>query len=342
MDDLFTPEEMRKILASAQAKVASRAGPGLEVTPSISGPFGIGPNPKRIDRAYDITVRFSMKTEGFEEAARRLRKVLSGDDDLVLLLEKAVMRSVVANVRKRFVARMEVGMEMESLIQNGRKVQISPRERMRDMKLKARLSDTLARLSESQMAGESEVAAKLSDRAIRIGEQLRDRQGLDPRGKAIGHRLSQLAGNQFRTRMQALLRIMVDARFVRSERNGKRIRIDVGQLSLLNQIETPSATEALRGYPTGSRYKILWRQLEFGTGAKRSAAKDRAGGASKPAKQWWYGKREDASILLKGTLPMNFLTNNEGQIYQEDMDALGRELTRVLDNLLSGNFFMRT
>lgn len=284
----------------------------------------------------NIRVRFKMTTTGFDEAAKRLKKVIEANDLVVKLFEKAVVQTVVANIRRRFLANATKALEMKVLEQNGLKVQVSPRERMNDVDLQAKLSAAFEDLNEAQFEGADEDRIdQLRERTLKLGERLRDRMGQDTRGKQLGHRLSQLSGNNFRRMMLRLLALIVDAQFVKGERSGSGITVGVGPTYWLDQLETPSATMALTGLPTRSKYRSFWRHLEFGTGARRSAAKDKLNPGTRPPGTWWYGRRQKASLLLEGTLPMNFLTDSAGQMYPEDMNALAKALTKALDDILS-------
>jgi hypothetical protein len=283
-----------------------------------------------------MTVKFQMTTSGFDEAAARLKKLIEANDVVVKLFERAVLQSIVVNVRKRFLANATKALEMKVLEQNGLKVQVSPRERMNDIDMQNRLSQAMADLNEAQFEGKDEdTIASLRERTLKLGERLRNRMGQDPKGRPIGHRLSQIAGNNFRRMMLRMLALIVDAQFVRGERSGGSITVGVGPTYWLDQLETPSATMAMTGLPTRSKYKSFWRHLEFGTGARRSAAKDKLNPGVRPPSTWWYGKRQKNSLLLEGTAPMNFLTDAGGQLYPEDMTALAKALTKALDDLLS-------
>lgn len=284
----------------------------------------------------NLRVRFKMTTTGFDEATARLKKVIEANDMAVKLFERAVLQSVVVNVRRRFLANATKALEMKVLRQDGKVVQNSPRERMNDVKAQAQLSAALAALNEAQFEGadEEEIDA-LRERTLKLGERLRDRMGRDTSGRKVGHRLSQISGNNFRRMMLRLLGLIVDAQFVKGERSGGKITVGVAPTYWLDQLETPSATIALTGMPTTSKYRSFWRQLEFGTGSRRSAAKDRLNPGVRPPANWWYGRRIKASLLLEGTLPMNFLTDNAGEMYAEDMTALAKALTKALDDILS-------
>lgn len=295
-----------------------------------------GPLPRRTQRATVTRVGFKMETQGFREASRRLRRLLRSEEMVLKLFQAAVVRSVVVNIRRRFLNNMEKALEMKVLNQNGQDVVFSPRERMRDLQLKRSLQRTLEQLNEAQLDGDYDRSDRLQERALRAQARLQERLQQDKSGRALkSHGLSVMAGNQFRRRMMAVLGLITDSSFVVSYKEGVRPTVGIGPTQWLDQIETPSATFALTGTPTKSKYRTLWRHLEFGTGARRSGAKDKLNSATKPRGTWWYGRSKKASLLLEGTAPMNFLTTSAGQLFPNDAQDLGEALTKSLDQLLT-------
>jgi len=303
---------------------------------SITPSKAFGPLPQRTQRPVDVRVRFSYQVQGFREATDRLYYLLKRNDVMVRLVETAVVRSVVVNIRRRFLNNIEKALEMKVIKQGDRDVMFSPRERMRDVQLKRSLQRTLERLNEAQLAGDADAVDKLQARAIKAQNYLQDRLQQDKRGKVMrSHGLSTLAGNQFRRRMMAVLQLITDRDFVQGFKESGNVVVGIGPTMFLDKIETPSATSALTGMPTRSKYKKLWRQLEFGTGLRRSAAKDRLNEVGKPRSGWEYGRpKQRLSLFLEGTLPMNFLTTSSGQMFPNDVRDLDVQLTRALTGLL--------
>lgn len=283
---------------------------------------------------FTIRVKFRFKATGFEEAASRLRRLFERNDLVMQMLKVAVIRSIVVNIRGRFIANMTKALEMKVLEQSGKPVAISPRERLQDVAAQQRLANAFANLNKAQSEGASEeIINGLRDRVMAAGERLRESLGKTAQGTPYGHKLSERAGNQFRRMMVRMLALLADAQLVGVERSQSGVMIGVGPMQWLDQLETPSATMALTGLPTGSRFRSFWRHLEFGTGAKRKVAGNAWGAGRSPT--WWYGRRKKGSLLLEGTLPMNFLTDDNGQIYANDMEALEKALTKALDDILS-------
>jgi hypothetical protein len=299
--------------------------------------------PKRIGKSlppppkgrFEVKVIFSMETLGFEQAIEKLQAVL--DPSLVVrVLQQAVIRSLVVNVRRRYMATMENALEMKVLEYNGRATRNSPERRMRDIDLKNRLQRTLEKLNEAQMDMDHEAADRLRKRVDQLGDLLHKRMQQGADGSTIASdRLSTMAGNRFRTSLLALLSALTDSSFVEGRVVDRGVAVGVGPLALLDRIQTPSATAALSGAGTYSRYRTFWRHVEFGTGIMRSAAKDKRNPGVGPKDTWWYGRVRAQSLHLAGTAPMNFLTTAGGDMYQEDIRDLASALTQALNQLLS-------
>jgi hypothetical protein len=290
---------------------------------------------------FTVKVSFVMKTTGYEQAERRLGMLIGTDaaasDLLARRLRIAVIRSVVANIRVRFLMAMERALEMH-VIQEGNKDRTnSPKKRMEDIRLKKQISNNLARLNEAQMASNYRDADKIRDRLTKQFNMLYDRLSRTPDGETTeSHWLSKLAGNQFRKRMFDVLQVLTHAEFAGFERTGNSVVVGIGNAASLEQIKTPSATKALSNRESSSRHKTFWRHLEFGTGVLRNAAKDRRNTTTSPAAEWSYGPRGGPkSLLLKGTLPMNFLYSNTGDMYPQDYTRLFEEVSKELDALLT-------
>jgi hypothetical protein len=296
--------------------------------------------PKRAAlRPHVFKVKFRMQAKGFEESSAKLRAVLDMSGATQSLFQAAVIRSVVANIRRRYLANLEKAVEMKVLQQGGEAVKYSPRKRFRDLKVKDALERTLEGLNEAQIAQDHERAEHLAARADKLQEKLVEQLSVSDRGHTLKpHFLSELAGHQFRRQLIALLAVLTDAGFVgTSATSTGGLEVGIAPLALLDRLQTPSATSALTGRTTGSRFTEFWRQVEFGTGVRRSAQKDKQNPGVFPASTWFYNPTKKYGLLLAGTEPMNFLLNNAGQFYPEDHEALTKQMTELLDQLLQAS-----
>lgn len=294
------------------------------------------PREEKVAKTFSVKVHFDMQTKGFAQATAKLRNALS-PAVTIKLFEQAVLRSVVVNIRRRFLQSINKALEMKVVKENGHDTRTSPRERFNDVKLKNSLQRTFDHLNEAQMAGDSDRAFALRSKLVEKTDELHKSLQRSRHGKNLdSHRLSTIAGNRFRRSLIALMGLLTDSKLVEGKLVGSTLVVGIGNKAFLNQIETPSATSALRGSATSSKYRSFWRQVEFGSGARRSTMKDRVNLPTGPAQQWWYGRRQKHSMLLDGTAPMSFLTTNSGTMYTEDLRALAQEITKALNALLQG------
>lgn len=297
-------------------------------------PFGPhGPSMK----AFNVSVKFTMEEEGSDTLLKNLERVFNDKDVLRRLMEQVVVRSIIMNIRRRFLANIENAVEMQVLTQNGEATFASPRVRMRANRLKGQLRGVLERLTEAQMAGDGEEIMRLQGRAAKLSESLREKLAVSPSGKRIRpHYLSAMAGHMFRVQMMQLLGLLTDPAFVRGEWKGNAVVVGVAPIQVMESLRTPSATPALTGHMTGSRKTSFWRQLEFGTGMLRTkGGKERLNIAAGPVKTWRYGYLKNASLWLYGTKPMDFLTTNAGLLYEQDKVGIDEAFIRALHALLT-------
>lgn len=269
-------------------------------------------------------------------------------------LLEGMMRKVVAEIYIRrvirdFSANIEKSLQMQTTIQNGRPVRFSPQYRFQDMKNKERLSQALMQYNEAQMDGNVATAERLQQRIERISRVIERSLQYRPPGRKKGaqnkkknwidpHELSKVRGvGQFRASLYALMRMLTDVMAASTITTNNSVGVYIGNLSLLNRIETPSATYALTGRPTTSKYKTFWRHVEFGTGVYRKDSP--LNPVSSPKAEWWYGPRKvgnrNRGIMAKGTHPMNFLTDKSGEIRASDREALATAIIAELDRLFS-------
>lgn len=95
--------------------------------------------------------------------------------------------------------------------------------------------------------------------------------------------------------------------------------LGIGPLQQLNSVRTPSHGEITKGKPTRSRYTVLWRQLEFGTGVfAKPQPRAVATRTKEPDGSWWYGAQAGQGLHLLGTRPGNFLRQASGLPYTQD------------------------
>jgi hypothetical protein len=112
------------------------------------------------------------------------------------------------------------------------------------------------------------------------------------------------------------------------------LNIGIGDLGDLEGIKTPSATEyVLHRGRTGSKFDVLWRHLEFGTGVfsqvQRANSKWNDGFTGG---EWYYGQhRARARLVLKGSEGVHSLKALGGSSAHPDfVTAVEKYMTKVL------------
>lgn len=135
-----------------------------------------------------------------------------------------------------------------------------------------------------------------------------------------------LSSGLFRARAMEVMDLFVNPTYLQPRRVGNTVVVGVGPLDQLERIQTPSATEFSLGHgSTPSKYNVLWRQLEFGTGTF-ALPYSRNGWAEKgitryneglPEGLWYWGKTlEDAGLVLQGSEGIHSLFDQRGVLAQ--------------------------
>jgi hypothetical protein len=297
--------------------------------------------PKKVEfrDSYTARVIIGGSVKGYEDFLQWI-SVLNDPAQMARELRTAVLLSIVVNVRTRFVNNMERALEMHSVKRDEEgKASFSVRKRMRDTKLKLALKDAFEEQTAASIAGDSQAEEAARERIRSINDRLWESHGTGPNGeKRDPHPLSEAQGNVFRAQMYVMLSLITAPDMVNADVVDGRAHVGIGAINMIdNLLETPSATRSLSSKGTFSLMKSFWRHLEFGTGIHRSAAKDakRNKGVKLPD-TWYYGTPSIATIELAGTYPMNFLTDSQGEMFQEDFDALSDAIYVVLKRLIYG------
>jgi hypothetical protein len=142
-----------------------------------------------------------------------------------------------------------------------------------------------------------------------------------------------LSSGLFRARALEVLDLLVNQANMSTTSEGDSVSVGLGNLTALDAIKTPSATEyVLEKGESSSKYNILWRQLEFGTGigARQYDSNPFAGKHTNsryqeglPSGMWYYGKSLDkAGLILAGSSGVHALWDsrqvlNQGRAFAE-------------------------
>lgn len=274
-----------------------------------------------------VDVRFQTDPQ-LEQFAHTVQRLVDDPVSFTTLLKGVMRTTLLAAYRKRFLQSVPkmIGMEKE---QAG-----ASYNRKADIALEiGRLSGELGKdIAESDKAVIRRQMEKLTaefaggtvlETDATTDAALDEQEGLGVSTRQRGR--GSLSTGEFQARMGAVLNLLALPEYfqVGSDAAGNPV-VGIGNLDDLNAIMTPSYGEPNTGGP--SKYKVLWRQLEFGTGiyAKPQA---RLGPTRFKTRRgtWWFGpsdvrKRRFVGVHLRGSHPGNVLTTASGLPY--DSDAL--------------------
>ena len=123
-------------------------------------------------------------------------------------------------------------------------------------------------------------------------------------------------------RLDEVLAAFTNVADIKTETVNGRPSITFGSTERMDRIKAPSATEHVikKPHPTESKFQVLWRQLEFGTGiyAKASPFPTNTNPINKQSDgSWWYGPRVGMGLHLRGAKAGNFLRNASGIAYTD-------------------------
>jgi hypothetical protein len=135
---------------------------------------------------------------------------------------------------------------------------------------------------------------------------------------------------QFHAAMEKVMQTLVDPKLMEATRTKTQLVLGIGDRNLLNAIETPSY------YPAKTRYKIMWRHMEFGTGMFAKPGRRVTGPTKEGDGSWWYGPKKGQGLHLAGSQQGNILRKKGGEGYTEDQEQLIGGLHLALNRALRG------
>ena len=280
-------------------------------------------------RSVNVTVDLRFQTDPqLEQFAHTIQRLVDDPVAFTNLLKGVMRTTLLAAYRKRFLQSVPkmIGMEKEqSGASFNRKADITLEIGRLTAELAKDISDSdkdvIKRQLEKLTAEFAGGTVLETDPTTQAGIDEQQGLGVSTRERGRGS----LSTGQFQARMGAVLNLLALPEFfeVGVDASGNPV-IGIGKLEDLNAILTPSFGNPDTGGTTP--YKILWRQLEFGTGiyAKPSP---RLGPTRFKTRRgtWWFGpsdvrKRRFVGLHLRGSRPGNVLTTAAGLPY--DSDAL--------------------
>jgi hypothetical protein len=251
---------------------------------------------------------------------------LSNPETVAQILRAAMAETLLQAYRKAFLQGLPgaVNMKREKVGKNVANAQIA-------QVLRRNLTRAYDQLQAARESGEIRRVAKAQNRldaakrAIRKALRRKRAVGLERR----------LSTGTFRTLALKILDLMTDTGEIQIVPADGSVLAGIGDLTYLEGIKTPSATDKLTGHPTASPRNVMWRQLEFGSGAWSAAPEAQDPTFRLPSGGWWYGRHPEEALRLRGTRPI-------GALAKLRRDQSARRFPKVLAELLSAELFGRS
>ncbi len=258
--------------------------------------------------------RLAIRVDPNGELARGLSDAIAYystlPDRLTLAARRAMQRTYLAEFQKVFLARFYRSLEMHVEKFDGDQ---AGKSALMEQEFAAQRTYMRAthRLNMAQRGGDSAriASARMSLDSAREEWMVQTRRRAGSKTIKSG---GSLTSGLFRQRAAQILDAITDGSRTKVTRSPDSASFGAGALSEISKIETPSNTPLLFGTDTSSRFTMLWRQLEFGTG---SYAKD---GPFYQKPRWQYptvirkpgGGSDDFFVIptwYRGTKPMHVL-----------------------------------
>ena len=274
-----------------------------------------------------VTVRATMGfTESFENQLRDLRSKLS-IPALEERLRRALAESFLVNIRSRYNS-AETEMNLQRRISNKKLTgQLGARDRATLARINTSTRNKLKKIAQEFGPGDiAKVRDALKQRDVLLAAyrtaKYRAVKQKDKRGRLVQNALRQ-AAQQRLTKMKQVRDLLTDRSKIKVEygsRNGvvNSITLRIGNIAELDKIKTPSATPLITGHRSTSKFNILWRQMEFGTGVFAFPTMRTSGRYKTSAGTWWFGPRKGFGVHFAGNKPGQFLRQRTGELYSAD------------------------
>lgn len=132
--------------------------------------------------------------------------------------------------------------------------------------------------------------------------------------------------------------LLTNSKHIETHMEGDSVVALMGRIRDLDAIKSPSATQILSKHNSRSPYKILWRQMEFGTGMLRKPGESPFVPTRYTSSEgWWYGPpNSKGAVHFRGTHPGNLLRTQTGIPYSQDALSFYRLFGTRMIELLRG------
>lgn len=265
-----------------------------------------------------------------------LEKVMRQPELLAQAIRHAMLETIIPKLRQAWIVGLTKAVNMQVIADSSPDSNKTGMERIISNPRAGSsnegqaLSKIYERLRAANMRGDSVTHQKVMQDYIKHQEgYIKSLQTLANGQEKRSHYLS--SGLFRRRSVEVMHAFLQDPQITRT---ADGLNVGIGDLSDLEGIKTPSATEyVLQRGRTGSKYDILWRHLEFGTGVfsqvQRETSKWNEGFTGG---EWYYGQhRSRPRLILKGSEGVHSLKALGGSSAHPDfVNAVEKYMTKVL------------
>lgn len=300
------------------------------------------------------TYRIQMKAPWIPKFVKYLDGLGPGGPIIAQVLRRVLLLGILRKIRERYLENMQ-----RALVVSIAKREDASIERLQEAVATAldmgRLKAAAAALDKAVLAGKPKQIARAQEHFHRTEQDIQEkandvltRSSLNKKRNRVHAAMEDLMGTSrigvitgalMRRRMGTLLEYMTGAMYLSEvQRVGASSVIGGGRRSLIDLIETPSATYMLDGTRSPSNKKTLWRHLEYGTGRwkKPGAGDEGPGKYSRADGSWVYGASGpdgEGGFVVGGTKPMSFLWTDANLVHPDYYLAGLEELKQAMVDL---------
>lgn len=303
-----------------------------------------------------IRYRLTARAPWITPLQRFVEALQPGGSALVYVMRRVLIFGILRSVRKVFLSQQQKAFD----IQVKHRGTLSERREATHAAavFKRKLSDAYAALDKAVVSGSGARIKRAQAQLRRVEERIervskadltKDRNERESRLAALSGRLrlGTIVGAMMRQRVLEVLEYLTSPVYVDDHIvSANTTTIGTAPRELLDLKETPTASVLLTGRRSSSKYKTLWRHLEFGTGidAVPAAVQARAAGATPTGSgrfknldgSWQYGRQgmtSSGGLTVLGTKPMNFLWTMKGKPLALHEEAARLEFFNVMDTM---------
>lgn len=290
------------------------------------------------NRTFEVSIQLKFqKGPGADDTYRALAALAHNPAMIAKLVKVALAETVLRAYEERFKIAEPLMMHMEILDDANKRRRNRTRRRQKIMQEFAdRVRDQIAATN----AGTSERGSRSYDDLWQTYKEqtASDDFQVGPGGKSNRQQVFESVlyrGGEGRQLLQQgmaeVLRLIAGTNALQVSHVGGQTVVGIGDMEALERVRTPSYTEYAKEKQTASKFTVLWRQLEFGTGYY--ARPDRE-------KTWWRyaagSGRNRVVLRIRGSRGGHFLRTAAGLPYDADAVRFQGVFNTLLVQTLAG------